>query len=83
MLDQFLTTILQVVIVVDVIGAIAYFVLGGFKSKKNEKTVAMEAQTSSLWSRLTRRRQPQMVAAQPSDFDNLRRVLYSYEEGLV
>jgi len=83
MFDQFLTTILQIVIVVDVLGAIAYFALGGFKSKKNEKTVVLEAPTPSLWSRLLRRQQPQMAAASQSDFDNLRRVLYSYEESLV
>ena len=83
MMDQFLTTILQVVIAIDIIGAIAYFVLGGFKSKDGEKNIALEPPTASFWSRFLRRRQKALVPATESDFDKLRRVLYSYEEGLV
>ena len=83
MMDQFLTTILQVVIAIDIIGAIAYFVLGGLKSKDGEKNMALEAPTASFWSRLLRRRQKAPVLATESDFDKLHRVLYSYEEGLV
>jgi len=36
MFDEFLTSLLKVIIVVDVVGAIAYFVLGTLKRRKRQ-----------------------------------------------
>jgi len=90
MFDNFLTSILQVVIVIDILGAIAYFVLGGLKRKKRlalevsgkESAPEIVPLRQPFWKRLSLR-QPRPVPATEGDFDQLRRVLYSYQEGLV
>ena len=102
MFDHFLTSILQVVIVVDILGAIAYFVLGGMKQKKrqalqatlNEQTVEVVPLRKPLRERFASkspfaffkrfsRNRPRPVPANQGDFDQLRRILYSYQEGLA
>ena len=100
MFDEFLTSLLKVVIVVDIVGAMAYFVLGALKrSKRQAQEPAAAADTRQPISRrhwwspqlaLSRlqairwpRRKPRPVAATDSDFVRLRRILNSFQEGLV
>ncbi|MBT4500950.1 MAG: hypothetical protein HOC74_24685 [Gemmatimonadetes bacterium] len=90
MFDNFLTSILQVVIVIDVLGAIAYFVLGGLKRKKRQALEqsghAQPAEVIPLhepfWKRFSWGH-PRPIPATEGDFDQLRQVLYSYREGLA
>ena len=79
MLDQFLTSVLQLVIVVDIIGVIAYFVLGGLK----RRSAPSAPSGTSLLDRLPWRRPRAVVPASDTDFSQLRRVLFSYQEGLA
>lgn len=102
MFDYFLTSILQIVIVVDILGAIAYFVLGGLKQKRrqalqavlNEQTVEIVPLRKSLRERFASSNpfaflkrcswiQPRSATANQGDFDQLRRILYSFQEGLA
>ena len=80
MLDQFLTTILHVVIVVDILGVIAYFVVGGLRTSPQQEI--KPRRTLSVLGWLPWRR-PQVVPATESEFSKLKRVLYSYKEGLA
>jgi hypothetical protein len=77
MFDQFLTSVLQIVIVVDVIGVIAYFVLSGMRNKNNA------GPSRSLLSYLPWHREPSLVPATSSEFDQLRQVLYGFRQGLT
>ena len=79
MLDHFLTSVLQLVIVIDILGVIAYFVLGGLKRGTTQPT----ASGSPFWDRLPWRRPRAVAPATDGDFSQLRRVLYSYQEGLA
>ena len=82
MLDNFLNNLLQIVIVIDVLGAIAYFALGALRKKKRGPT-AIDIKGPSLWQRLTARRQPQTAAASDHDLAQLHRVLYGFQDGLA
>jgi hypothetical protein len=97
MFDAFLTSLLKVVIVVDIVGAMAYFVLGALKRNKRRSLEPDAAGPSCApaprppWSRrlaLARwirwpSRGPRPVAATDSDFTRLRHILNSFEEGLA
>ena len=49
MFDNFLTSILKIVIVVDILGAIAYFALGGLKAKRRQALqVSLGDQTADI-----------------------------------
>ena len=61
MFDHLLTNLLQIVIVIDVLGAIAYFALGGLRKQKRGAT-PIEIKGPSLWQRLFAGQQPQTVA---------------------
>ena len=83
MLDHFLTSLLQLIIVVDILGAIAYFVLGALKPKPRKETVSLHP-GESIWARLPWLHRPRpVVQASDTDFDQLRRILFSYQEGLA
>ncbi len=79
MLDQFLTSVLQLVIVVDIIGVVAYFVLGGLKRRSAPPLPSR----TSLLDRLPWRRPHAVAPATDTDFSQLQRVLFSYREGLT
>ncbi len=82
MFDQVLTSILQLVIVVDILGVIAYFVLAGLRQKQAESHVS---ESRSLVSYLPWRRRGnlQPVRATATEFDQLRQVLYGFRSGLA
>jgi hypothetical protein len=82
MFDHFLTYILQIVIVLDVLGAIAYFALGALRKQKRA-TPSIELKGPSLWQRLFARSQPQTVPATDRDFARLQEVLYGFQVGLA
>ena len=82
MLDHFLNHLLQIVIVIDVLGAIAYFALGALKKKKLGP-IPIDLKGPTLWQRLFARRQQQTVNASDEDFAQLHRVLYSFQDGLA
>ena len=86
MMDHFLNSLLQIVLVHDVLGLLAYFVLGSLRAKKKPASVQVPSEPG-FWARL-RQRFPATAAEQPSeDLDaalgNLKRVLYSYQQGLA
>ena len=82
MFDHFLTYILQIVIVLDVLGAIAYFALGALRKQKRA-TPPIELKGPSLWQRLFTRSQPQPAPATDRDFARLHKVLYGFQVGLT
>ena len=89
MMDHFLNSLLQVVIILDVLGLLAYFVLGGLKRQKKAipAPVVQVPDGPGFWSRL-RQRLPVQVGGQGGEnldlaLDNLKRVLYSYQQGLA
>ena len=81
MFDHFLTNLLQIVIVIDVLGAIAYFALGASGSKS--------AVRPRLKSRGPRSGSASLLASSPKpwpadrDFARLQRVLYGFQDGLA
>ena len=81
MFDHFLTYILQIVIVLDVLGAIAYFALGALR-KQTRTTPPNDHKGPTLWQRLFARSQPQTVPAPDRDFARLQEVLYGFQVGL-
>ncbi|MEW6751755.1 MAG: hypothetical protein AB1505_12380 [Candidatus Latescibacterota bacterium] len=86
-MDHFLTALLQVVIVVDVAAAIAYFVLGGLKRSRRRQleggTIAPpQALRLPLWQRLLRRGPP-VEPPTAGDLAQLQRILRAFEEGLA
>ena len=92
MLNEFLTQLLQVIIALDVVGVIAWFILGARRRSEastatvTPATTAVQADTPSAWQKLTGRR-PAPVAARTGGIDQafgqLRRVLDSYSNGLA
>ena len=84
MFDHFLTAILQIILVLNVCAIVAYFVLGGLKPKTGSATdgAGIRELVHSLSARWPWRREP-ALQAQAADFANLRRVLYSYGDGLA
>jgi hypothetical protein len=99
MFDDFLTTLLQIFIVIDLIGAVASFALGAMRRKQraSEPTTNQVAQPLTLvlddkplWkklipSRLLQKLNPgnRLAFARSQDIDKLRRVLYSFQDGLT
>lgn len=92
MFDHFLTTLLQVFIVIDLVGAVAYFALGALRRKQraNEallnpeppaQPLALELDNRSFWQKLLPNRP--MAFARSQDIDKLRQVLYSFQDGLT
>lgn len=94
-MDHFLTSLLQVVIIVDVAAAIAYFVLGGLKRSRRRRlepvlqSVVLPAAAApaptprpGLWTRL-RRRSPAVEPPTASDLAQLHRILQAFHEGLA
>ena len=82
MFDQVLTSILQIVIVVDILGVIAYFVLAGLRPKQAES----HASESRLLASYLPWRRPghlQPVRATATEFDQLRQVLYGFRSDLT
>ena len=82
MLDHFLNYLLLIVIVIDVLGVIAYFALGALKKKKRGP-IPIDLKGPTLWQRLFARRQKQTVSASDKDFTQLHRVLYGFQDGLA
>ena len=74
MFDHFLTYILQIVIVLDVLGAIAYFALGALRKQKRA-TTPIELKGPSLWQRLFARSQPHTLPPTERHFARLKDVL--------
>ena len=77
MFDQVLTTILQIVIVADILGLVAYFVLDALRPAAPAE-VPLSAGGSSFFDRFSFRRRRAVAPASELEFDQLRRVLYSY-----
>lgn len=88
MMDNFLNSLLQVVIILDVLGLLAYFVLGSLKTKTKAAPAPVQVLAPpGFWSRL-RERLPVQMGGQGGEnldaaLDNLKRVLYSYQQGLA
>ena len=82
MLEHFLNNLLQIVIVIDVLGAIAYFALGALKKKKRGP-IPIDLKGPTLWQRLFAGQQLQTVPATDRDFARLQRVLYGFQDGLA
>ena len=88
MFDNILSSLLVIVIVLDIVGAIAYFALGALRKQKRDLAPApapapVPAQPPSLWQRIFSRRQPRALAATEGDFAQLHRVLYGFQDGLT
>jgi hypothetical protein len=93
--DHLLTSVLQVVIVLDVLGLVAYFLLGGLKSRRQRKALQLApvpvdapASARSLFHGLSWRRAPSAAAVPAAvslevAYADLRRVLDGYHEGLA
>ena len=87
MLDRFLTSVLEVIIVLDLLGIIAYFVLGGLRSKNSaaERTAKdPSSKAPPFWQRLPWRRSQPVGETMPlpDATQSFSRVLYSFEQGL-
>ena len=89
MMDHFLNSLLQIVIVLDLLGLLAYFVLGALKRRKQAAepvpALVMVEQRPGLWTRFRQRLSFHPGGQEDVDaaLDNLRRVLYSYQQGLA
>ena len=91
MFDDFLSSTLKIIIVLDIIGVIAYFGLGAIKAhkQKQQPTLAPVAiPKRSWWQRSWWQRTPQNITAESSATlqeacVSLKRVLYSFEKGLT
>ncbi len=84
MFDYFLTSILQIILVLDVLAVIAYFVLGGLKRKSDAEfgRSGFRDFLPSLSGRWPWHREP-AVPARAADFADLRNVLHSFGDGLA
>ncbi|MBI2505064.1 MAG: hypothetical protein HYW07_17745 [Candidatus Latescibacteria bacterium] len=86
MMDHFLNSLLQVVIVLDVLGLLAYFALGSLRAKKKLAPIQAPA-APGFWARLRQRIPATAMGQRSEDLDaalgNLKRVLYSYQQGLA
>lgn len=106
MFNDFLSSLLQIVIVIDVIGVVAYFVLtalrpreteapsgraphptlGPSRSERGPRPALLTRVRTSLGRLVPRRTGRSTHAASAgleASFDRLRRVLNSYQEGLI
>ena len=82
MFDHFLTTVLQIIIVVDVLGLIAYFILGALRPETQKQNLPLPQRTP-FWNRLPWRNSQAQVVATSSEFGKLKQILHSYREGLA
>jgi hypothetical protein len=84
MFDHFLTTILQTILIFDVLAIAAYFVLGGLKRRTqiDSGRPLFGNLGHSLFERWPWSREA-AVPARAVDFADLRNVLYSFREGLT
>ncbi|MFA6110858.1 MAG: hypothetical protein WDA75_19020 [Candidatus Latescibacterota bacterium] len=88
MFDNTLTSLLQLVIVVDLLGAATYFVLAGMRQHRR-RMARPEPSAETLvvpmrqpfWTRLWGR-QPELVLANEGDYGQLRRILDGFRDGL-
>lgn len=94
MMDQFLNSLLQIVIVLDVFGLLAYFVIGALKRRRRQAETPAPTTPIALtqperqpgrWRRLRQRLSFRPAGHEDLDaaLGNLRRVLYSYQQGLA
>ena len=84
MLDHFLTTVLKVIIAIDVVSAVAYILLGGLKRREPSSPEPVVAPPASAgWRRWPWRRRGQTVLPTSGDWERLRQVLYGFQQGLV
>lgn len=88
MFENTLTSLLQIVIVVDLLGAAAYFVLAGMRQHRRRMAQPEPAPAGLVvpmqqpfWARLWGR-QPELVPASDGDYGELRRILDSFRDGL-
>ena len=88
MFDHTLTSLLQIVVVVDLLGAAAYFVLAGMR-RSRRRGLPSESRPSAArmgqepWDRLWGpQQQPQPAVASDGDYGQLRSMLDSYRDGL-
>ncbi|MBM3280677.1 MAG: hypothetical protein FJY95_21755 [Candidatus Handelsmanbacteria bacterium] len=88
MMDQFLSALLQIVILLDVVGLLAYFVLGALKRRR--ESVPAPASVAAVarpgwWQRVRQRLSfpPGSQEDLEASLHNLRRVLHSYKQGLA
>ena len=84
MFDHFLTSILQIILVLDVLAVVAYFVFGGLKRKSDADFGRPRFRDflPSLPGRWPWQRET-VVPARAADFADLRSVLYSFGDGLA
>ncbi len=87
MFEHTLTSLLQIVIVIDLVGAAAYFVLAGLRRNRRRAAAAPaglagQAPGSRWTSSWGAAPQPQPAVAADGEFGQLRRILDSYREGL-
>lgn len=84
MFDNMLTSLLQIVIVVDLLGAAAYFVLAGMRHRRRQaaqlESLPVPAQPP-FWARVWGQR-PQPALATDGDYGQLRSMLDSFRDGL-
>ena len=83
MFDNFLTSILQIIVVLDVLAIVTYVVLGGRKRTSVEQRQPMFPRTVRAIAHRLGRHREHVVPAGATDFANLKSVLYSFREGLV
>jgi len=93
MFDDFLSSTLKIILVLDIIGVIAYFGLGAFKRHKQKQptlapisvsnTVSNTVSKPSWWRRTPRRITAESSATLQEACVSLKRVLYSFEKGLA
>jgi hypothetical protein len=84
MFDNMLTSLLQIVIVVDLLGAAAYFVLAGIRHRRRQAAQPeslLDPARPPLWARMWGQR-PQPVPATDGDYGLLRSMLDSFRDGL-
>jgi hypothetical protein len=80
MLERFLTSALEVIIILDIIGIAAYFILGGIRAKKrqtSQETLLNTDHATTESSPLSPPPLPLNEAAQ-----TFSRVLYGFQKGL-
>ena len=83
MFDQALTSILQIVIIVDILGVIAYFALGALRPTQKNRSHVSESRSPGSYLPWQRRNKLQPIPATATEFDQLRRVLYGFRNGLA
>jgi hypothetical protein len=89
MFDDFLSSTLKIILILDIIGVIAYFGLGAFKTHKQKQPTLVPISVSntvskpSWWRRTPRRITAESSATLQEACVSLKRVLYSFEKGLA